>query len=219
MKPNDIKTSKNADELRRGDPEKKNISYVLAKLVRVATVPSVAASVAVCAIYAYDARFIGGIANFILALFFLGILPMLAYPLQPCIPGFRGKGREGQRNLAMVFAFVGYLLGCIVNVFMSAPTFLWIFYLDYLLSGIGIIVFNKVFHLRASGHGCGVAGPIAALAYLGIYPALIVGIPIYAASFWASVKMKRHTPWQFIGGSLIPIAVLMLLVAGFSCFS
>ena len=195
-----------------------NISEIFAKLIRVATIPSVAATASLCVIYAYDTSFIGSIANFVLALFFLGVLPMLAYPLQPCIPGFRGKGREGQRNLAMVFAFIGYMLGCIVNIFMSAPTFLWIFYLDYLISGICIIVFNKVFHLRASGHGCGVAGPIACLAYLGIYPALFVGIPIYAASFWASVRMKRHTWQQFIGGSIIPIVTLAVLVLVFTYF-
>ena len=201
------------NDIKRDNSAKKNIFDKLAKAIRVATVPSVVASVSLCAIYAYDAEIIGSVTNFILAIIFLGALPMLAYPLQPCIPGFRGKGREGQRNLAMVFAFVGYMLGCAVNIFVSAPTFLWMFYLDYLISGIAIIVFNKVFRLRASGHGCGVAGPIAFLAYVGIYPALIVGIPIYAASFWASVKMKRHTWQQFVGGSLIPIAVLAMLAA------
>ena len=207
------------DNVKKIPGAENQVSSKLAKIVRVATIPSAAACAALCAIYTYDRALIGSLANFLLAILFLGILPMLAYPLQPFIPHFKDKGREGQRNLAMAFAFLGYVLGCSVNIFMSAPEFLWIFYLDYLLSGIGIIIFNKLFGLRASGHGCGVAGPIACLAYLGIYPAAVAGALIYTASCWASIKMKRHTWQQFIGGSLIPITVLLFLVAVFSYFS
>lgn len=207
------------DNVKKISHTESQASKKLAKLVRVATIPSAAACAALCVIYTYDSTLIGSFANFLLAILFLGVLPMLAYPLQPFIPHFKDKGREGQRNLAMAFAFLGYVLGCTVNIFMSAPEFLWIFYLDYLLSGIGIIIFNKLFGLRASGHGCGVAGPIACLAYLGIYSAAFLGTLIYAASFWASIKMKRHTWQQFIGGSLIPITVLLFLVAVFSYFS
>ena len=209
---------KKLDNVKYSLPTGKHISDKIAKVIRVATIPSVAASLSLCVMYAYDSALIGSAWNFVLTLFFLGVMPMLAYPLQPYVPHFKDKGREGQRNLAMIFAFVGYLLGCLVSLFLTTPEFLWIFYLDYLLSGIGIILFNKVFHLRASGHGCGVAGPIACLAYLGIYPALIVGIPLYAASFWASIKMKRHTWQQFIGGSLIPIVTLAVLVGLFRLF-
>lgn len=47
------------------------------------------------------------------SLFFLGILPLLAYPLQKYIPAYKDKGREGQRNLAIIFAAAGFTLGCI----------------------------------------------------------------------------------------------------------
>lgn len=43
----------------------------------------------------------------IYSLFFLGIMPLLAYPLQKHIPAYKEKGREGQRNLAIIFAAAG----------------------------------------------------------------------------------------------------------------
>ena len=40
----------------------------------------------------------------------LGVLPLLAYPLQRFIPKFKDECRRGQRSLAMVFAVVGYVI-------------------------------------------------------------------------------------------------------------
>ena len=80
---------------------------------------------------------------------FLTILPVLAYPLQKYIPGFKDKGREGQRSLAMIFSFAGYLLGTVVAFAFSANTIVKIIYLEYLFCGITMLVFNKLFKLKA----------------------------------------------------------------------
>ena len=114
----------------------------------------------------------------------------------------------------MVFSVFGYLLGCLTNLFMDAPVTLWLLYLIYLISGIGIAVFNKLFHLRASGHACGIMGPVAFLLYSHIGTAF-VGLALYFAALWASVKMKRHTFLQFIGGAAIPVVALFFLVLVF----
>lgn len=203
------------DNVRRVGINKNKIADRIAKAFRVITLPPIAATAMLLVIFFKDSALIGGVGHLLLAVAFLGILPILAYPCQPFVHGFKGKGREGQRNLAMVFAFVGYLLGFVTALLTSAPAMLWILYLDYLLSGVGIIIFNKLFHLRASGHGCGIAGPVAVLAYLGAWGAVAVGVVFYAASFWASVRMKRHTWQQFIGGSLIPVVILAVLVLVF----
>ncbi len=184
----------------------------ITKLIRVLTVAPVMAFCTVltlflCAPEHFNNRFV----LFMLSVVFLTVLPLLAYPLQPFIPVFREKGREGQRNLAMLFANGGYILGCITNLFLSAPAALWLIYLEYLISGMLILIFNKVFKLRASAHACGVIGPGAVLCSFGIYPALGVSIVLWGAALWASLSMKRHTLPQFIGGSLIPIAVLIFL--------
>ncbi len=186
----------------------------ITKIIRVLTVAPLMAfftlfTLFLCSRYSFG----NSVMLFLLSVFFLTVLPLLAYPLQPVIPGFRKKGREGQRNLAMLFANGGYILGCITNLFMDAPTVLWIIYLEYLFSGMLILIFNKVFKLRASAHACGVIGPGVMLFSFGIYPALAVSVALWGAALWASLCMKRHTVPQFIGGSLIPIAVLAVLRA------
>ena len=51
-----------------------------------------------------------GPAQWLLSLLFLGVLPLLGYPLQPYLPYFKAAGRPGQRTLAMLFAALGYRL-------------------------------------------------------------------------------------------------------------
>ena len=152
-----------------------------------------------------------GMLRFWMAIGFLVVFPLLGYPCQPLVPGFKDRGREGQRSLAMVFALVGYVLGFVVCIFLGAPEALWIVYLDYLISGLIIVLLNKRCGIRASAHACGIAGPAVLLAYLGVPVALAVSVPIFVGAFWASVKMKRHTWPQFTLGALVPLAVLGLL--------
>ncbi len=184
----------------------------IAKLFRILTLTPVLALASVIAMYVYNPAWFGSNPlAFALAIIFLTVLPLSAYPLQPIIPHFKDRGRDGQRSLAILFAVGGYILGCITNIFFGTTAELWLVYLNYLLSGLIILILNKVLHLKASAHACGIVGPAAMLAYLGIYPALAVGTVLYALAFWASLVMKRHTWQQFIGGTFISVAVLILL--------
>lgn len=184
----------------------------IAKFARIITVAPLMALITLCTLFWRVPTVFGGkVLPFVLGIFFLTVLPLLAYPLQPVIPYFKERGREGQRNLAMIFAVSGYILGCITNIFVGHTVQLWIVYLIYLFSGMSILVLNKVFHLRASAHACGVAGPAVMLAYFGVLWALIFGIIFYVAAFISSLIMKRHTWQQFIGGTLVPIAALVIL--------
>ena len=182
-----------------------------AKIVRIITVAPVMAMAALSVMFAVVPSVFGKWYLYAIAMLFLGVLPLLAYPLQPVIPHFKDKGREGQRTLAMIFAVSGYVLGCITNLFLSAPVSLWIIYLDYLISGILVLVINKAIGLKASAHACGVAGPTALVMYLGVNAVLVPGIILYLGALWASVKMKRHTWQQFIGGAFISLGVLLAL--------
>lgn len=184
----------------------------IAKLARIITVAPLMALVTLCTLFLCVPTVFGeNVLSFALSIFFLTVLPLLAYPLQPVIPYFKDRGREGQRSLAMIFAVSGYILGCITNVFVGHTVQLWIVYLIYLFSGMIILVLNKVFHLRASAHACGVAGPAVMLAYFGVTWALAFGMIFYVAAFISSLVMKRHTWQQFVGGTVIPIAVLAVL--------
>ena len=182
-----------------------------AKTVRILTLAPLMALITLCTLFIFDSTLLGGAFLFSLAVLFLTVLPLLAYPLQRFIPHFKHKGREGQRSLAMIFAVSGYVLGCLTNLFLSAPASLWFIYLGYLISGALILVTNKLLGLRASAHACGVVGPTVILATLGLPIAIFPGIALYLAALWASLKMRRHTVAQFIGGAIIPICVLMIL--------
>jgi len=179
------------------------------KIIRVATVPPIMASALFIILGAYRTL---GFVDTLLGILFLGILPILSYPLQPFIPHYKDKGREGQRNLAIVFSVAGYILGCVLALIFEAPLNTVVFiYLDYLISGVLIAVFNKLFHLKASGHACGIVGPVAMLVYWGLYIPAAVGAVLTVFVFISSIKMKRHTFLQLLGGSAITVSALLFL--------
>jgi len=179
------------------------------KIIRVATVPPIMASALFIILGAYRTL---GLVDTLLGIFFLGILPILSYPLQPFIPHYKDKGREGQRNLAIIFSVAGYILGCVLALIFNAPLNTVVFiYLDYLISGVLIAIFNKLFHLKASGHACGIVGPVAMLIYWGLYIPAAVGAVLTIFVFISSIKMKRHTFLQLLGGSAITVSALLFL--------
>lgn len=184
----------------------------LFKIIRKITIPPVFAAALLIIVYITHANYFGSIWHLVGALFFLSVLPTLAYPLQKYIPKYKDRGREGQRSLAMIFSFVGYLLGTVVAFVFSAPIELKIIYLEYLLCGIGMLLLNKVFKVKASGHACGIVGPMILFLYFGLYIPAIVGTALILPVYISSVRTKQHTLPQLIGGSAIPAVVLFIIV-------
>ena len=127
-------------------------------IIRVLTVAPLMALVMLLILYFHDATFFGNTLHFALAIVFLVVFPLLAYPLQRFSPKYKDKGREGQRALAFVFAVSGYVLGCAAVLILPTPTNVLIIYVSYLLSGVIAIVLNRLLHF-ASGHACGIVGP------------------------------------------------------------
>lgn len=183
----------------------------LYKLVRVLTLAQILAAVSLIAIRLSCPEVFPTDWHFAYMVFFMGLMPLLAYPLQPIVPHFKGKGREGQRTLAMIFALVGYVFAIIACALTNATADMWLITLEYFISGVLIFVFNKVFHIKLSAHGCGSAGPIFLLLYFGLYvPAAVMAV-LTVFAYIASVKMKRHTMPQLLGGSLVSILLLGVL--------
>ncbi len=141
----------------------------------------------------------------------LGALPLLAYPLQRFIPKFKDGGRRGQRTLAMIFAVAGYVLCALLLLILKGTNAEWLICLTYLISGVLILVFNKVIKLRASGHGCGIIGPIPILLIFQSY----IAAAIYAISAIfvciSSIRSKRHSFPEFLGGALISALTAVVL--------
>ena len=97
-------------------PKRKLNRFILrtAKIVRILSVAPVPAFI-LFAILCFK----GEMAfpwEFITAVFSISFLPLLAYPLQPVIPAFRNKGREGQRTLAMIMSSLGYVIAVAVSL-------------------------------------------------------------------------------------------------------
>ncbi|MBQ8497350.1 MAG: hypothetical protein IJ489_07870 [Clostridia bacterium] len=182
------------------------------KIVRILTLAPVLAGFSILCIALACPDVFPTVWHFAYMLFFLGIMPLAAYPLQPVTPHFKNKGRDGQRTLAMLFAVAGYIFCLITNLFTSATGDMWLICLEYFLSGLLILIFNKGFHIKLSAHGCGSAGPIFLLLYFGLYipAALMACLTVFA--YWASVKAKHHTVPQLLGGSAVSVVLLFCLV-------
>lgn len=182
-----------------------------AKTIRIITIAPVMALVALSILYIFQPDVFQGTINFILSVIFLSVLPILAYPLQPFVPRFSDKGREGQRNLAIVMAVLGYLCSIVFALCLHVPKTLWLIYLTYFMSGIGILLLNKVLKIRASGHACGVVGPTSILVYF-IGKKALFGLSVLILVYWACLKIKRHTAFQLFLGSVIPICALIMSI-------
>ena len=181
------------------------------KIVRIITLAPVLASFSIMMIGLFCPTVFPTVWHLSYMLLYLGVLPLLAYPLQSVTPHFKERGRDGQRTLAMIYAVAGYIFCLCTNLFASATSGMWIICLEYLFSGILILVFNKGLHIKLSAHGCGSAGPIFLLLYFGLYvPAVLMSV-VTVFAYVASVKAKHHTVPQLIGGSAVSISLLMFL--------
>lgn len=183
--------------------------------IRKITVPPIFAMAFLLVMYFLKPIYFTSVWELICGLFFLGILPILGYPLQKYIPYYKNKGREGQRSLAMLFCVAGYLLGTLTAFVTKASSGLCIVYLEYLLGGIAMLVFNKVFHLKASGHACGIIAPVLLSVYFSMYVPAVIGGLLVIPVLISSLKIKRHTMPQLLGGCMIA-AVCLVFIQYFS---
>ena len=182
------------------------------KTIRILTLAPVLAAVSLLLLFRLCPDiFSNGCSDLGWSLFFLGIMPLLGYPLQPFLPHFKNKGRDGQRHLAILMAVAGYLSGFLYTRIVPTTWHLLLIFLEYLISGALILLFNKGLKIKASGHACGVAGPLCYLCYFIGYKALWA-IPVIFLVYWSSLKMKRHTWSELILGTFIPIVALAVLL-------
>ncbi len=180
-------------------------------IVRILSVAPVLAAAMVIVLFVTDRSAFHSPVTFGVMVATLGVLPLLAYPLQRFIPKFKDGGRHAQRTLAMIFAVIGYVLCTVLLLVLGATKAELLICLTYLISGVLILIINKVLKLHASGHGCGVCGPIPVLLVLGLYAAAA----IYAVSAVfvciSSVRSKRHTLSEFLGGAAVSVVTALLL--------
>ena len=181
---------------------KKPWYYTLAHVIRIVSIPPVMVGVLLILLFTRRADVFAAPVEFAVSLAGLTILPVLAYPVAALIPAIRKKGREGERSLAMYFSTVGYVGVFVYGLVAHVGVGLMHIYAGYLFSVVIILLGNKVFKVRISGHACSVSGPLVYSAYfLGVW-GIIVGALCWVAILWASLFMKRHTFREFVFGTL-----------------
>lgn len=129
-------------------------------------------------------------------------LPLVAYPVSLAIN--KSRRRAVQRGLAVVLSVVGYLAAFLFALLSSATSRETVLFATYLFSGVLIALCSFAFRFKASGHTCGLVGPIVYLiCFCGWYYAfaLLLLLPV----IWASVKTGRHTLSQLIAGAFVPV--------------
>ncbi len=176
----------------------------LCKIIRIITVAPLAAAVALTLLLLHGNFFVSNM-HYIAALTALTVFPLLAYPIS--LVKKADERRKFQRTLAIVLSVAGYIGGMLFALLTSSSVGERVLYLTYLLSGIAIAFSSFVLKKKSSGHACGIAGPVALLAYY-IHPLYLLGLLLLLPVGYASLKMKRHTLPQLIFGSVIPILCL-----------
>ncbi len=195
--------------------EPKTVSQKIAHVVRIVSVPPVMVAVLIVLLYTLRDDVFASTGEMVIALSALAILPALAYPLSVMIPALKKKGRDGQRSLAMYLSALGYVGAFVYGLIAGVGHHLMAVFTGYSLSVVILLVANKVFHVRASGHACSVSGPLVYTGYfLGIW-GIIVGVLLWGVILWASLAMKRHTLKEFLLGTLTCLVSFCVSLAFF----
>ncbi len=179
---------------------KKKIFKTLSTVIRVMTVPSLMA-VVLCIMIAIEFKSESMLQIIVLAIF-IGLVPILGYPLCYFIPKFRKKGRVAQRKAAFIFSVLGYIGGIIYALIAPVSKVLFCTYLSYFMSVIVLILFNKVIKVKASGHACGIFGPLCLTLLLFGWRYLPFCLLIMVGVIFSSLYLKRHTKTELLFGAL-----------------
>ncbi len=194
------------------------LGKVLAKIVRVLTIPPLLVSALMVLLYVQVPAMFRGIGDLFAVIAALAIVPTLAYPLQPVIPKFRGTGRKGQRTLAFIMSFIGYTGGFIFSLVADITAELRIVFVVYFLSMLVLVLFNRFSDYHASGHACGLMGPpLFAMYYLGmswLLPCVLLGVAVA----WSSLYLKRHNAKELLLGAMCSALAFSAVVSIYAFF-
>lgn len=179
-----------------------SLGNMLAKGIRVLTVPPLLITGMLIILTVSLDNFFDSMTQMVLAIVLLGLVPILAYPLQKLLPE-GGEVREEQRNIAFVLTFSGYLTALFFSIAGDCGRELQFIIVSYFISMALLVILNKALHIRASGHACSVTGTLYFLSFFlgarAVVPCLIVA----AAVVWSSLRLKRHTIQEIFWGTAV----------------
>lgn len=171
----------------------------LAKVISVITAPSLFVIITLIVLAFTKSEIFGNDSKWLaLAVLLLGIIPVLAYP----ISYIAKMGRDKERKLAFITSIIGYLMGMAVVVWLKPPKEIAVIFVAYFMSVVILAFVNRVIKVKASGHACGVGGPLALILYFFRWRALIA-LLILPIVFWSRMRIHRHTRRELVIGTLV----------------
>lgn len=176
----------------------------IARIISILTVVPIVAFFTITLLYIkFKEEFVSPLWYFH-SILFLTILPISAYPLKHILPKYRNAGRDGERKLAFILAVSGYIMGSFFILLLRGPLIVKKIFAAYVASGVILTFINKVLQFKASGHACGVSGPIILLYHFLGKPILLLYL-IMPLIFWSRINLKRHTYKELVAGTLVGI--------------
>ncbi len=188
----------------------KKSKNAIAKIVRGIAIPPTFVFTLSVLMYILKQSAFRGFFDLAVMLFTLALCPALAYPLARILPHYKNAGRAGSRSLAFITSAVGYTIGTLYAFLSNASDDLKFIFVGYAVALVALTVLNKLCRLKASGHACGIVGPLLYTVYYFGPLFLIPCALIAAAVVWASVYRKSHTPGELLLGSLCAFAGFFL---------
>ena len=190
----------------------------IAKIIRVLTIsPIMALMICLVIYFGVDDSF-SSMLIFLITIFCLVVFPVLAYPFEQKVNIVKRVNntltpRAADRKMAIIFSVISYSVALLVVFLNHESTIVKQLVLTYFISGVLIAISSFAFKFEASGHMCGMVGPMVFLAVKVSYWFLLILIPL-AFVVWSSLKLKRHTVLQLIFGSLMPVVgfIISLIV-------
>ncbi|MBR2312226.1 MAG: hypothetical protein IKA46_02940 [Clostridia bacterium] len=183
----------------------------IAKIIRGITVPPAIVTVLFVLLYFLRDDVILTPLDFVFSLFFLAVVPVLAYPLQAIVPAFRPGGQKMKRKLAFILSIMGYIAAFTVSLVRGAVPNLAYIDAVYLCSVLVLTALNVFTPWHASGHACSIVGPIALLACFFGWGAILAGAAVIVLSFWSSVYLKRHTVREYLLGAVSSLLSALMM--------
>lgn len=199
---------------------KDKILHRIAFGIRCASVPPVMAALLILLVYINGSAFVSN-WDWIGAVIYLVIIPVLAYPVSVLVPSLKKGGRKTQRDLAFIFSGVGYFAAIVHGIVFHKTKGLLFIYLTYFFSIIILSLVNRFSKTHASGHACSVIWPIVLGSYYYMPWGILIGALVYGIILWASLKTKRHTAPEFLLGTcvcLVSAAISALAIYLFHIF-
>lgn len=188
---------------------------IFAKTIRIITVAPLAAAALIMILYCTVTGAFTDYIHLATAILTLCIMPLTAYPIS--LIWNKSVRRSRQRKLAIILSVAGYIAGFVFAMCSQSTVTEKVLYGTYLISGALIAASTFVFHIKCSGHACGIAGPIVLLSF-DVSPWFALGFVLLIPVFWSSLKIKRHTPAQLISGAVVPALAFLISSVIFRAF-